>query len=791
MLKNYFKIAIRNLLKNKTYSIINIVGLTSGIITVLLIGLWISDEWDFNKQFSNYKQIAQVYQQTNANGNIGVGNNMPFPVASTLRSDFGNHFKQVALCTWGQTVVLSRAKNNVSANGIYCEQGLPDMLQLAVSGSNKLSDPNSILLSASEAKACFGNESPINKTLIADGGRSVTVIGTYPDFPVNSEFGAVKFIMPWQQYASMQHLSERENPWRSNSYRVLVQIADNTSMEQVSQAIKDVKLNHIRENEKTFHPQLFLHPMAKWHLYNKFTNGINSGGQIQYLWLLGVSGLFILLLACINFMNLSTARSEKRAKEVGIRKAVGSQRFQLIAQFFTESLIMAALAMVLSILVVQQVLPLFNNIAEKEMHMPWSSVAFWAVVMVFCVMIALMAGSYPAFYLSSFRPVKVLKGTFRTAKGAVMPRRILLITQFTVAMVLLIATIVVYRQVKLGTERPVGYEQHGLVIIPSYSSAIHDHFDAVRQQLLESNVALDMAESWSPVTSVWNTNSGFNWEGRDMSVALDFPSEPVSFEYGHTIGWKFIAGRDFSRDFASDSSGFVINEAAAKYMALKNPIGAKVTWDNEPYHVIGIVQDVVAESPFEPTRPAFYHVTKEQGTRILVRLNPAVGVSTALKKMESVFSAAAPNDPFDYQFVDQDYNAKFGAENRFGKLVGIFSCLAVFISCIGLFGMASYIAEQRTKEIGVRKVLGATVFNLWRLLSGDFVRLVLLAIPVAFVIGWYAMHHWLQQYSYRISLDWWMFGASAMTTLVLTLLAVSYQALNAASQHPVKSLKSE
>ncbi|NIG53038.1 ABC transporter permease [Chitinophaga sp. Cy-1792] len=790
MLRNYFKVAIRNLLKNKPYAIINIVGLTSGIVTVLLIGLWINDEWQFNKQFANYKQVAQVYQQTTANGNIGVGNNMPFPVAPTLRSDFGDYFKQVALCTWVQTVVLSKDKKNLSANGIYAEQGLPDMLQLAVSGNKQLSDPNSILLSASQAKACFGNENPINKTLITDGGRSVTVAGTYPDFPVNSEFGMVKFIMPWQRYANMQHLAERENPWRSNSYRVFVQIADNTTMDKVSQVIKDVKLNHIHADEKTFQPQLFLHPMARWHLYSKFTNGVNSGGPIQYLWLLGVSGLFILLLACINFMNLSTARSEKRAKEVGIRKAIGSRRAQLAVQFFTESLIMSMLAMVISILIVQQLLPLFNTITDKAMHMPWNSAVFWGTILLFCMMVALIAGSYPAFYLSSFRPVKVLKGTFHAAKGASMPRRILLVTQFTVAMVLLVATMVVYRQVKLGTERPVGYEQHGLIIIPSYTAAIHDHFDAVKQQLLESNAALDMAESWSPVTAVWNTNSGFKWEGRDMSVALDFPNEPVSYDYGHTIGWQFVAGRDFSRDFASDSAAFVINEAAAKYMGLKAPVGAKITWDDEPYHIVGIVKNVVAESPYEPARPAFYHLNSGQGTRMLVRLNPAMGVSTALKKVESIYAATAPDDPFDYAFADNDYNMKFGAENRFAKLVGIFSCLAVFISCIGLFGMASYIVEQRTKEIGVRKVLGASVFSLWRLLSRDFVRMILIAMPMAFGLAGYCMHNWLQNYSYRAGLAWWIFALSGLITLVLTIIVVSVQAVKAATQQPLKSLQS-
>ncbi|SHK96402.1 ABC-type antimicrobial peptide transport system, permease component [Chitinophaga jiangningensis] len=791
MLKNYFKIAFRNLLKHKVYTVINIAGLASGIVTVLLIGFWMVDEWSYNKQFNNYPRIAQLYQRTTANGSIGVGNNMPFPMAATLRSDYGSYFQQVALATWDQTHVLTVGNKHLSNTGIYCEQGLPDMLQVQVTGSKDLSDPNSILLAASTAKACFGHEDPLNKTMIVDGDQPAKVTGVYPDFPSSSAFAGVKFIMPWQKYASLQQLELSDNPWRANSNRVFVQIAPNTTMEQVSAVIKDVKYNHVRAEEKIFHAEVFLHPMGKWHLYNEFSNGVNSGGQIQYLWLLGISGFFILLLACINFMNLSTARSETRAREVGVRKAIGSRRRQLILQFFIEALLLTTITMVLSILVIQALLPVFNSISYKEIVMPWSSGYFWGFTVVFSVGVALLAGSYPAMYLSSFRPINVLKGTFRAGKAAIGPRKVLIVTQFTIAMVLLIATLVVYRQVKLGAERPLGYNSNGLITVQVHTNVLHTHFELLKRRLLESNAAVATAEAWSPVTSVWNTNSGFHWPGKNESVALDFPNEGVSHDYGKTVGWQFVAGRDFSKAYASDSNAFVINEMAAKYMGLKETVGAVVTWDNEAYHIIGVVKDVVAESPFEPVRPAFYHISNDPGTQILVRINPEMSVSTAMAKVESIFKEVNPNDSFDYSFVDRDYQVKFGAEQRFCKLVGIFSCLAIFICAIGLYGMAAYMVEQRTKEMGIRRVLGASIFSIWRLLSGDFAALLLIATPLAFAAAYYFMHNWLLNYSYRTAMAWWMFGISAVVTITLSLIAVSLQVLRAASQQPLKSLKSE
>ncbi len=792
MFKSYIKVAWRNLTKTKLYTAINIIGLAFGITIFLLIAHWIVDEWSFDKQFKNYKNVAQVWQNVANNGSIGTWNTQPFPLGAELRKDYGNDFQHVAMCTWNQTHVLSSGNNALSRRGVYCEPDLTKILTLQmVQGVDGLKDPNTVLLSESLAHACFGDEHPINKTIKIDNKQTVVVTGVYKDMPYNSTFVGMDYMLPWEQYARIQGLYQDENPWRANSYRTFVQVADHVDMDMLSEKIKDVKMKNIRADEHTLHPQLFLHPMSRWHLYSEFKNGVNTGGQIRYLWMLGTGGFFVLLLACINFMNLSTARSEKRAREVGIRKAVGSQRNQLIYQFFSESFLVVIIALGFSLLLVQLLLPLFNQLADKKLVLLWTSPLFWISTIVFCLVIGLIAGSYPALYLSSFRPVSVLKGTFRTGRAATIPRKILVIVQFTVSVTLIIVTVVVFRQIQYAQNRPIGYDRNGLIMVSMYSQNIHLHFDAVRNELREMGAIQDMAEAWSPITSVWSTNSGFNWEGKDPALALDIPNDGVSYDYGHTVGWQFVAGRDLSRSFATDSAAFVINETAAKFMGMKDPVGKIITWDGIPYTIIGIIKDIIAESPYQAVRPAFFHLSTDAGTQMVVRINPTMSAHDALEKIETVFKKNNPNEPFDYRFVDQEYAWKFGDEQRFAKLAGIFSILAIFISCIGLFGITSYMAEKRTKEIGLRKLLGASLFSLWRLLSTDLLVLVIISFIIAFPLAYYAMTIWLQRYQYHTPIAWWIFPLAAGGTLFIAILTVSYQTIKATSMNPVKSLKSE
>jgi putative ABC transport system permease protein len=793
MFKNYLKTAIRGMFKNKLYSFINIAGLSAGMAVAIVIGLWIWDELQFDKQNPANERIAAVIQTVTNNGKKDTWQTIPFPLGEELRKSYGSDFKYVVLSTWNQSHVLTVGEKNFKKNGLYLEPQGPYMLNLQMLYGSKdgLKNPASILLSQEVAEAYFGNTDPMNKMIKIDNGKTVKVTGVYKNMPNNSSFADMAYIMPWQLMAEQEDLKSMDNPWRPNSFRLFVQLADNADMAIVSAKIKDVKMQHVHQDELIHKPQLFLHPMAKWHLYSNFKNGVNIGGRIQYVWLFGITGLFVLLLACINFMNLTTARSEKRAKEVGIRKAIGSLRKQLVYQFFSESLLVAFIAFVFALALVQVVLPFFNSLAGKNVSLPLAYPAFWVMGIGFTVVTGIISGSYPALYLSSFQPVKVLKGTFKAGRFAALPRKVLVVMQFTVSVILIIGTLVVFRQIQFAKNRPVGYSRNGLVMLPQTGNELHSHFKALRDDLIKSGAVTEMAESWSPVTGVWSTNSGFNWAGKDAGLAVDFPNTGISPGYGKTVGWQFAEGRDFSEDFLSDSAAFVINETAAKFMGLKHPVGETVTWDGTPYKIVGVIKDMVVESPYEPVRPSIYHIANDGGNFIFAKINPASSMQGAIEKIEATVKKYSPAQPFDYQFADAEFARKFGDEERIGKLAAAFSILAIFISCLGLFGMASFMAEQRVKEIGVRKVLGASTINLWGLLSRDFVVLVVLSLLIAIPVAYYSMYNWLQGYQYRSGMPWWLFAATGAGALFITLLTVSWQSIKAAQANPVKSLKTE
>jgi len=793
MFKNYMQIAFRNLVKNKFTSLINIGGLATGMAVAILIGLWIYDEVSFDKSFPNHKRIAQIMQRFTINGETGAGTTIPFPVGDALRKSFGSDFKHVSMSSWNGGHVLSFGGKMLTKSGTFFEPDIMDMLSVKLLKGSKeaMNDPSSILLSASSAKAYFGSDNPMEKIMKIDNVLTLKVAGVYEDFPGNSSFSDVSFISTWKTFAEDQGFKNVTDPWRCNCYLGYVEIADKGDMDQISGKIKDIKLDKVNKSELTQHPQVFLNPMDRWHLFSEFKNGVSVSGRIQYVWLFGLIGLFVLLLACINFMNLSTARSEKRAKEVGIRKAIGSLRSELIAQFFCESLLIAFLAFFLSLLLVQLILPFFNDVAGKKMMVPFGNAIFWISCIGFSLITGMIAGSYPAFYLSSFKPVKVLKGTFRAGRLASIPRRVLVVVQFSVSIILIIGTMVVFRQIQFAKDRPIGYSRDGLVMMEMRTGDIHKHFDAVKNELLQTGSIASMAESGSPVTSVWSTNAGFDWKGKDPNMAVDFPNIDVSLDYGKTVGFQFTDGRDFSKDFGSDSTAFIINQTAAKFMGLKKPVGEIIMWDGVPFTVIGVIKDMIVESPYTRVRPMLYHLSKDIGNIVTVKLNPVISASASLSRIESVFKKYNPSQPFEYQFIDEQYARKFENEQRIGKLSSFFAVLAIFISCMGLFGMASFVAEQRTKEIGIRKALGASVLNVWKLLSTEFVLIVLLSCAIAIPVAYYFLAKWLMNYEYHAAISWWIFVLSAVGALVITLLTVSFQAIKAAIANPVKSLRTE
>jgi ABC-type antimicrobial peptide transport system permease subunit len=794
MIKNYLKIAIRNLTRHKGHTFINIAGLSVGMAVAMLIGLWVHDELSFNKYYKNYDRIAQVMQNQSNNGEVQTMPNEPLPLGMELRKSYGSDFKYVTMATGAGTHTLAFDDKVLLQRGVYFEPQALDMFSIKMlkGGGAVFNDPNSIILSESAAKAYFGDEDPVNKIMKLDNKSVVKITGVYEDQPANSTLTNASFFCPWQLFVNSNPWMEGlKTEWGRSAFLCYAQIADNADMNKVSAKIKNVKLNNASKDEATHKPELFLYPMSKWHLYTDFKNGVSAGGAIQYVWLFGIIGIFVLLLACINFMNLSTARSEKRAKEVGIRKAVGSLRGQLILQFLTESVSIAVISFIMAVCLVQVSLPYFNQVAGKQLEILWHNNLFWLVCAGFTIITGLLAGSYPAFYLSSFKAVKVLKGTFKAGRFSAVPRRALIVVQFTVSVVLIIGTIIVFRQIRFAQERAIGYNKDNLISLSTFGPDIHKNFGVIKDELSKTGAVTQMAQAGSPTTSISSFSGGLDWKGKDPNLAVVFPTIDISYDYGKTIGWQFKSGRDFAKVFATDSSGFIINEAAVKYMGLKNPVGETIKWNGQPYHVVGVVKDLIMDSPYQPVQPSIFHLNNDASRIVFMKVNAAAGTGQSLEKIESVLKKYSPAQPFNYQFVDEDYAQKFGSEKRTGQLASSFAVLAIFISCLGLFGMASFVAEQRTGEIGIRKVLGASVGVLWRLLSAEFVLLVLLSLFIAMPVAWYFMHKWLQQYEYRAQISWWIFALAGAGAFAITLITVSLHTLKAAMANPVKSLRSE
>ena len=798
MIKNYIKIAFRNLFRDKLHSFINIAGLAIGMTIVLLIGFWILDECTYERYNPNYDYIARVMQNQTLNGKTSTTSSMPIPLAGELQTAYSPAIQQVVTSYWTRDYILAYKDKKLTQKGKFMGAGAADLLGLhMLQGSRAgFENPSSILLSAAAARALFGRADPLGQTLHIDSKMAVTVKGVFADIPQNSQFREVHFIAPFDLFAAANDwVKEERTDWGYDCVEIFVQLADGVDEAGLSARLKNSTIDHLKDNPDAaaYHPQVFLQPMRRWHLYSEFKNGINTGGSIQFVWLFGTIGFFVLLLACINFMNLCTARSERRAKEVGIRKAIGSLRGQLVAQFYSESLLVALIAFLLSLGLLYLSLPFFNRLAGKNIAIRWLSPWLWTTGLGFSIFTGLLAGSYPALYLSSFRPVAVLKGSFRAGRHAAAPRRALVVLQFSVSVLLIIGTIVVFRQIQFAKDRSVGYDRDGLLSMVINVPEFAHRQETLRQQLLRTGSVTEMATASSPTTWVWNNYTGFEWPGKDPAVEGEFATISVSHEYGSALGWQFTKGRDFSRNMATDSSALIVNEAAVAFMGLKHPIGTPVTWDGKKYTVIGVVRNVVMESPYEPVRQTVYMMGGgiNNTTFLFIKLRPGVAAGRALPAIRNVFQHVLPSTPFDYQWVDEQYARKFSTEERIGQLAGCFAVFALFISALGIFGMASFMAEQRIREIGVRRVLGASVFSIWRLLSKEFVLLVGLSLAIAGPLAYYFMHRWLQNYTYHSGIPWWIFAIAAVGALAITLLTISWQSVKAALTKPVKSLKNE
>jgi len=801
MFKNYLKIAFRNLLKNKVYSLINISGLAIGMAATILIGLWIFDELSYNDYFNEKASIAQVYQSESNNGDTETGPAIPRPLEFALRQDYNDNFKHIVMSSWSQPRYLKFGETNIYRSGNGMQEGAPEMLNLEIIEGVRdgLKEQNSIMLSASTAKSLFGSKTAVGKIVTVNNKDDLIVSGVYKDIPENNSFSDMEYLLPWKYYITTQEWLERaKTAWGNSSFQLFVQINENTTMDAVTAKIIDVK--KIGDpGEAEFNPEMFLFPMDNWYLRSDFENGVQVGGRIENVWLFGIIGLFILLLACINFVNLSTARSEKRATEVGIRKSIGSQRGQLIFQFLSESFLIVLLSFIVAIGIVLLFLNGFNNLASKAIVFPWATIQFWIVSLVFVIVTSFLAGSYPALYLSTFNPVSVLKGTFKSGRFSSLPRKVLVVTQFAVSVALIIGTLVVMNQIQFSKDRPVGYDREGLLQIPVMSSQFIGKHETMRTQFIASGGAISMTTMSSPTTNVWSNRSGYTWDDKQVGFQEDLAYTSVNYDFVKTLGLKIKEGRGFSREFATDSNAVILNETAVKYMGIKNPIG-KFIRDGDvddpnpepPLKIVGVIEDMVVQSPYSPVKQAMYAFDNEGNIAFYnLRLNPKKSTSENLKLIEGVFKKNFPSTPFDYQFVDEAYGKKFKSEERIASLASVFTALAIFISCLGLFGLASFVAEQRTKEIGVRKVLGASISQLWLLLSKDFITLVVISLLVASPLAYYVMSQWLLKFNYRTTVSWDVFAIACFGALIITLITVSFQAIKAAIANPTKSLRTE
>jgi putative ABC transport system permease protein len=792
MISHYLKTGFRYLLRNRLHTIINIGGLALGMATAVLIGLWVYDELTFNEYHSNHERLSKVYKWTGQEW-------LPYPLAVELKENYHQSFKSIAVTTPAYEHILSSDKEKAGVNGLFADPVFPGMLTLEmIEGSNDgLRDAHSILLSQSTAQLLFGDKSAVDQFIRMDNNLDVKVTGVYKDIPRSSSFNDLKFIAPWELYVIDNPWMQTGAGWDNHFIFVYTELADGVTYEQVAPLIADAEMKVIRnldhmKEEAEGNPKVWLLPMDKWHL--------NRDGAMQFVSLVSAIGLFVLLLACINFMNLATASSEKRLREVGVRKAIGSLRSQLIGQFYGESFIVVFFALLISIVITAIALPSFNELSDKAIQLPFSNVTFWLSAIGLTTITAILAASYPAVYLSSFKPVLALKGKIVNGHSSLF-RRMLITIQFTVSIILIISTIVVYKQITFARDREIGYKRDNLLMIRSWNLSRGRYmssatFESLRNEIIRSGVAKEVSYAGGMVTEQWSQAGGFTWTGKDPDFQPTFGSMQIDHRFGKTVGWKIISGRDFEEGMAVDSSGLIINEAAAKAIGMIDPVGETIHWKSKwhfkdkDFKIIGIVGNLMMKSPYDKVMPAIFYL-EPAISRIHVRLDDSIKIHDALSKIETAYRKIVPDLPFEYRFADDAYNAKFAYEERVGKLAGVFAVLAIAISCLGLFGMAVFMTERRTKEIGIRKVVGASVFRLWKMMSAEFVIIVAISFLLAVPLAWYALSSWIENFVYHTEISWEVFAVAGFGSLIVTLTTVSFQLLKAASRSPVHSLKTE
>ena len=784
MFGNYFKIAWRNLSSNKGFTFINIIGLSVGMAGSILILLWVYHQFSFDRFHTKSDQLYQVWNQTDFNGEMQTWNYTPKPLAFALKDNYPD-IAGVTRYNFPNPIFMEAGDITIKQITTQVDPDFFNMFDFPLlygDPDQVFADPHAIVLTESAALRQFGRVDVIGETILLATQVEVTVTGVLEDLPGNTTF-QFDAVVPWQLW---KLLDMEDEYWGNNSVMTYVELQDGATLENTNELIRDVTRSHSTEQV-----DVFLYPLSDVHLYSEFKNGVVVGGKITVVKQFIILAIFILVIACINFMNLSTARSEKRAKEVGVRKLSGAGREMLIGQFLSEAVILTLFSAVVAFIIFVLVLPFFNQVMDTQLEVPYGNFFFWASFILFALVTGLLSGSYPAFFLSAFTPAKVLKGYINSPKSSFTLRKSLVVFQFTISVILVAATLIVKSQLDHGLQRDTGFDRDQLVF-HDLDEALVKSYEPFRNALLETGAVSSVTRTMSPMTEGWSNTWAVNWEGKNPDVVHTFDRFGSDTDLVKTAGLKLVQGRDIDIfTYPSDSTAMLINQTMAELIGSENIIGEILEDNGRQWHIVGVVEDFILGSPYGKVNPMIIAGPKSWFGIVHFRLNPDRSVAENLAEIQAVFAQFNPDYPFDYKFVDQAYAAKFDNQQRTARLTMMFSVLAVLISCLGLLGLAAFTAEQRIKEVGVRRVLGASVQTITLLLTKDFIKLVIVSIVIAVPVTWYVMDRWLMDFSYRITIDWKIFMVTAVITMLIAIITVSSQAIKAALANPVNSLKNE
>lgn len=786
MIRNYLKVILRQLKKNKGFALLNMFGLSFGLTAAVLILLWIQDEVSYNRFHTKYGELYQVMGNQQYDTKTYTFAATPGLLSPAMKTDFPEVAQTTRLC-WGDSWLFTANDKTLYESGNYADASFFSMFtfpKLYGNTGNPFPDDNSIVLTETMAVKYFGTANVVGKYIRVNNKDDFKITAVVADPPQNS---SIKF--NWLvSFRVFEKKNEWLQSWTNNGVQTFVELKPGTDYKTFNTKFS----SYIKTKNADAAAMPLLLAMDDWRLRSTFEEGVQAGGRIEYIRLFGVIAALLIIIACINFMNLATARSEQRAKEVGVRKVMGAQRRALMFQFISESIVMALLAMVIACLFVLAALPWFNELVGKKLSPGFDNPVQWLLLLGIAVLCGIIAGSYPSVYLSSFKPVAIFKG-IRGGRnsGAGAVRKGLVITQFVVSIVLIVSTVVIYGQLGHVKNRQLGYNKDHLVYVRQ-TGKVNEHLDAIINDLRSSGAVTHAASSNQYVLQIGNNSAGFEWKGKDPTKEVLITMEYVSSDYISTAGMKLKAGRDFLQHSTADSQNVIINESFAKLLGSSDPLSMVLLRDSLNYRIVGVINDFVYNDVYGGAPAPLVLFNAPRATNFLfMRLDENKKTEDALAKIEAVFQNNNPGYPFECSFVDQEFDQLFKSEMLVSKLSRLFAAITILISCIGLFGLAAYTAERRTKEISIRKILGASVTGLAGLLSADFLKLVLIAIVIALPLSWFIMHKWLEDYSYRIDMQWWMFALAGFAALVIALLTVSFQAIRAALSNPVKNIRTE